>query len=62
MEQDVLLDLGAASVQVLEARVSPCCRPELCCCAQAEEWGAHWHGALEVVGEEQMSYVSCLYR
>lgn len=63
VEQDVLLDRGAASVQVSEAMVSPCCRLGLCCCAEAEEWGACWqHAALGAVGEEQRSCASCRYR
>lgn len=60
--QDVLLDRGAASVLVLEAMVSPCCRLGLCCCAEAEQQGARWHAALEAVGEEQRSCASCRYR
>lgn len=36
VEQGVLLGQGAASVQALEATVSPCCRLGLCCCAETK--------------------------
>lgn len=61
MEQEVPRDQGAAFVQVWAARVSLCCRLGLCCCAQAEVLGVHWHAAPGVVEEGQRSCASCLY-
>lgn len=54
-------DRGEASVQGWAAKVSLCYRPALCCCVQAEVWGAHWPDALVAVEVEQRSCASCPY-
>lgn len=52
---------GEASVRGWAARVSLCCRPGLCCCAQAEVWGARWPGAPVEVAAGPRSCASCQY-
>lgn len=59
-EPEAPRDWGEASVRGWAARVSLCCRPSLCCCAQAEVWGARWPGAPAVAAAAgQRSCASC---
>lgn len=61
VEPEAPRDWGEASVQGWAARASLCCRPGLCCCAQAEVWGVRGLCALVVGGVGQRSCASCRY-